>query len=467
MTKKSKPALENTEKPRRVVDRRKFLTGLAVGAGMAPFASKLVSPVDARRAPLCVPPPDPGSQKPLLTSSDFTYLGHYDVQMNGNNTTYGQCLTHRYVNGDLRFLTLEWQGQLVEFSIAGKALGSLVNVRTNQWNLLNTGAVRDRVGLWWDEPRQRLWTNSAIDYNANFLRTQIFTHVLNANGTLGQSRGPIGLSGIGAKRAYGGAAAVPAWFQSAYGVGPYVIGWGGYTSLVEQGGRASIGPSMYAIADPDGYQPNTDMPTSAFRRVMDCSAAGGTDWYPNGAPSGFDRGMRLTVPINYFDGGDPRQNPPTPPSGPPVAGAQWLSPAPGGVARFVWGDDYMNTGCWIDGPSKHGFAMIASLLGGKAWYGNATLNSDRREFELHIFSPTHMGEGIQGLRAPWNVRPSVMMQLNLPGLGVSYGLSGNDWPAGTLSGATYDPVTRRLFAMGRAITGNVFMGRMYVYQVNA
>jgi hypothetical protein len=60
-----------------------------------------------------------------------------------------------------------------------------------------------------------------------------------------------------------------------------------------------------------------------------------------------------------------------------------------------------------------------------------------------------------------------MMQLNLPGLGVSYGLSGNDWPAGTLSGATYDPVTRRLFAMGRAITGNVFMGRMYVYQVNA
>jgi hypothetical protein len=453
------------------INRRKFLTGLAVGAGLAPLASHLALPVSARRVPLCVPPSGPSSQRPVLTGADFTYIGHYDVRLNGGNTTYGQCLAHRYVNGDLRLLTLEWQGKLTEFSLAGRSLGSLITTRTNQWDLMPSGAIRDRNGLWWDEGRQRLWTTSAINYTGNFLRAQIFTHVLNANGTL-TSRGPVGLEGINAKRVFGGAAAVPLWFQAAYGVGPYAVGWGGYTSLVAQGGAASMGPSMYVIPEPDFYPVNTDIPANAFRRAMDCSAASahGNDWYSQSAPSTYDRGMRLTVPINYFDGGDNRpagSASAPPPTVPPLPGAQWLSPAPGGVARFVWGDTYMNTGMWIDGPNKHGLVLLPSLLGGKTWYGGATLNCDRREFELHVFHPAHIGEGILGLRAPWNVRPTTMLQLNLPGMGVKWGLDGNMWPAGTVPGATYDPVSRQLFAMGRAITADATMARLFVFAVNA
>ena len=93
------------------------------------------------------------------------------------------------------------------------------------------------------------------------------------------------------KRVYGGCQAVPTSLVAQLG-GPYVCGWGGYTSLVMNGGNASIGPTMYAIPDPDTI---ADGATSVPVRVVLDAANAQTN-----------RGVRKTIPLNYFDGGDTR-----------------------------------------------------------------------------------------------------------------------------------------------------------------
>ena len=407
-------------------------------------------------------PPLPG--KRVLTPADFTYLGFYDIQTNAEDSTYGQGLTHRYVNGDFRLLTLQLTGDLHEVSLAGRSFGDLISTTTNTWALGPSGALNNFNGFWWEEAKSRLWVTSAVDYTTQTVPVQISTLTLGATRTVSNVRGPIGLSGLNAKRVYGGAQPVPTWFQTAFNVGPYVVGWGGYTSLMAQGGGASLGPTMYAIPDPAGYGTSGTIPTSAYRVLMD--SASGTradDWYRQGSPTSFDRGIRMTNPVNYFDGGDARQNPPTPPPAPPLAGAQWLSPAPDGRGRFVWGDSYYNTGVWIDGPTTHGFLMVASLCGGRCWYQSSTLAYDRRVFELHIWDPARLGDAIRGARPAWNIKPTSLAQLNLP-LGNSVVWGGNS-PTGNIGGATFDPVTRRLYMIGFGVGADVHRSRIFVFQV--
>jgi hypothetical protein len=443
------------------LNRRKFLTGLAVGAGLAPLSSRLWDTAQARRAPLCVPTGGSGS---VLSAQDFSYLGYYDIQTNGMNTTFSQGLTHRYVNGDLRFLIWQHGSDLHEISLAGKSFGDQIKTKTNSWHL--GAGIWSFKGFWWDEAQQRLWSVTTKDYEAIAYGVQLFTRTLNANGTESNVRGPIGLQGIPAKRVYGGVQPVPPWFQAQYGVAPYVVGWGGYTSLVRMGGGASLGPTMYTMPDPTGFAPGTEVPASQFKVLMD--HIGGTmngDWYDTGSPTNFDRGSRLTIPLNYFDGNDPRQNPTGSNTRPtqPLTSGQWLSPAPDGFGRFVWGDNYFNTGCWIDGPSKQGVVLIASLGGGACWYANATLNFDRREFEAHVFDPAHLGQVAQGTRKPWHVKPTTMVKLDLPGLEMANPVG--NIPRGNAGGATYDPVTRRLYIAGFGV--NTYFTRLYVFNVNA
>ncbi len=414
------------------LNRREFMT-CAVGAGLA-VPSPILAASQTRSDPT----------RALLSPADFRLLGYYDIQTNGQDTTYAQGLTHRYVGGDLRFLNFQHASRLDEFSLAGKEYGSVITSPTRSWNRI--GGMGDFKGFWWDEAKARLWSVSATDYTAEALPVRIFTRTLNDDGTVGDVRGPVGLRGIPAKRVYGGAQPVPAWFQQQYGVGPYVVGWGGYASLVASGGTASMGPTMYAIPDPSGYANSTDVPARAFKTLMD-NSSGSTqgDWYDRRSPSGFDRGSRVTIPLNYFDGGDPRPNPNTPPTGPPDRRGQWLSPSPDGFGRFVWGDSYYNTGQWIDGADKHGFVMVASLGGGKCWYQSSTLEFDRRVFELHIFDPVTLGEAARGKLSPWKVKPASMTELTLPGLG---GTWGGNVPVKNIGGATYDAVTKRLYLIG-------------------
>ncbi len=384
----------------------------------------------------------------LLQPSDVTYLGYYDLKTDGADSVYRQGLTHRYVNGQLRFLNMNLNGRLDEWTVAGKPFGALVTTRTRSWPAI--GGLLGFRGFWWEESTQRLWSVAATDYTTTVIPTRIFTRTLNDDGTISHLHGPVSLEGISAKRVYGGVQPVPAWFQQQYGVGPYVAGFGGYTSLVNAGGGASIGPTLYALLDPAGFPDGATIPSNSFKTLMDY------------APAGTYRGRRVTIPINYYDGGDPRPNPSTPPTVPPAAGARWLSPGPDGLGYWVWGDSYWNTGQWIDTPTKTGFLAIASLGGGKCYYMSSSLHSDKQQYELHIFDPATLGQSAQGLVKPSAVRPASMTELILPGLGG--GKSGNG-PTKNIGGATYDPISGRLYLMGYWTDKTI--NRLYVFQVAA
>ena len=86
-----------------------------------------------------------GIHKPILGQSDFVYQGYYIVDSDGsyNNLAeleYGQGFTHRYVSGQLRFLTFSFFGNVpgggnhvIEFAPPASGLGGTVTTRTNHW----------------------------------------------------------------------------------------------------------------------------------------------------------------------------------------------------------------------------------------------------------------------------------------------------------------------------------------------
>jgi hypothetical protein len=435
--------MTDTQSPSRFrPDRRKFLTGVALGAGLAPLATLVTTRARAGAAAaagsLCY-----STVKPALAASDFAYLGYYDIQTDGNNTTYARCLTHRYVNGQLRFLTLTVTGELQEFVPAG-AFGQLINQKTRSWNI--SSVIGDFTGIWWDEPGQRLWVTSSIDYGsaATYYPTSISTLTLNDSGSVGNVK-TVSLQGVNSKRVYGGALAVPSWFQSQYKVGPYAVGFGGYTSLIAQTSRASLGPELICIPDVASYANGAEIPSSAFKVLLDTDTS--------------NRGVRATIPLNYFDGGDPRQNPTTAPTSAPASSGNWLSPNAQGLGWMVWGDSYYNNAVWIDGPNKQGFAAVASLGKGKCWYGSSTLHFDDRQYELHIWDSAVLNNGL-------TTRPTSMKELVLPRGVVPQPWEG-DVSAGNISGVTYDPVTSRLYAVGYPLGADIYTGRLYAYSVAA
>lgn len=403
--------------------------------------------------------------KAVLQQSDFTYLGYYDIFENGLDTPFANGLTCRNVSGDLRMLWFSIDNSIHEVSLAGKNFGDQITNLTTEWvisDFLNYRSPDKHTSIWYETAKSRLWIATAVDYPddnyCNNTTQAIYTLTLNSDGysaSHSNLRGPFGLQGIGARRIYGGAQAIPTWFQSLYGVGPYAVGWGGYASRMSTGLTVSLGPTAYAIPEPTTYSDNASIPTGSFKIMADFGGGlSSGDWYAAGHPTTFDRGRRITNPINYFDGGDNRQNPSTAPDFAPLPGAQWLSPAPDGYGRWAWGDTYEGGAVWIDGPTKSGFVVVGNFGGGKCYYAVSSLHSDYVIIERHIFDPYDFGLALQGSKPVFEVYPASMMQLNLSGMGAGQ----------TVVGSTYDPVSKKYFILGRGI--NTYNLRLYVYSVN-
>ncbi|HWW87553.1 MAG TPA: hypothetical protein VNZ26_28335 [Vicinamibacterales bacterium] len=456
-----------------MTNRRTFIKRM-IGAGLTVGAANRVRELEAQSRPN--PPQnlrivaDAGTgasaSGSVLQTSDLSYAGYYDLArgLGGTLPEWGQGFTFRYVNGQLRFFTCGLMNGglcLIEFA-APSALGGLVTDVTGSWSSIADGG--NHLGLWWEEAHQRLWATVAPDYpdNAGTVDVHaITTRTLNPDGTYSDVHGPVGLTGVGTRAIYGGAQPVPSWFQQQYGVGPYVVGFGGYTSRMAQGLACSMGPSCFAMPDPASIADQT----SNFKSLLDYRSGTTTlDWYAQGHPTTFDRGVRNSDVINYYDNGDPRQNPSTPPTVPPAASAQWVSPAPDGLGRFIWGDSFNNTGCWIDTPNKRGLLLVASLGSGNAYYMSSQGYTDRKSFEVQIFDPADLGKAAQRRVSPWLVRPASRQVITLPGLGGpnNSGIA----PAGGVGGAAYDPMTKLLYLYGVWMNDTI-QNRIYVYQVNA
>lgn len=386
--------------------------------------------------------------------SDFVYEGFYDLQPNGANTSYNQCMALRVVNGEPHVLTLSYLStgrRLDEISLAGLAYGAKRTGKIRSWSAI--GGIRDFTGCSWDEPNHRLITTSATDYTTTTNPTQIYTRTLNDDGTISNLIGPQSIPGVNAKRAYGGVQRVPAWFQQMFNVGPFSTGNGGYTSLVNAGGGAAIGPTLYTFPEPTSIPSGGSFP-AGYNTLIDYGSASN------------NRGSRITLPINYFDGGDTRPNGTCPtcnqsmPTVPPAPGARFQSPTADGTGLMVWGDSYYNTAQWIDTPGGvSGYIAIASLCGGKCWYCASTLCSEKRQFELHGFDPMELGRARLG-QVPVTVKPAWMRELVMPGMGG--GGTGNS-PSKNLAASAWDPTTGKLYIAG-FWPASVSWMRVFVFQ---
>ena len=252
----------------------------------------------------------------------------------------------------------------------------------------------------------RLWTTHCIDYPDDSLlkRPQcLSTRTLNADGTISDWKGEYGFTGVGQRAIYGGVQAIPQWFRDKYGVThPYAVGWGGYTSRMAQGLVPSLGLEMLAIPDVASYKADSVIPAKDFKILADhrSGTTNGLDWYAMRKPAKFDRGQRNADVVNYYDGGDKRQNPSSPPGDPPLAGAQWQSPAPDGFGRFVWGDSFYNTGCWIDGPNKGGFIVIGSFANGQGVLCDIHPEQQRPACRTANLRPQRLRQGAPGKEEP-------------------------------------------------------------------
>jgi hypothetical protein len=211
---------------------------------------------------------------------------------------------------------------------------------------------------------------------------------------------------------------------------------------------------MYALPDPANFANGTTIAAGGFKTLMDF------------APASSYRGTRVTLPKNYLDGGDPRPNPSTPPTDPPISSAQWLSPRADGKGWWTPCDSYWNTGQWIDTPTKHGFVAILSAFGGRVYYMSSDVWCDTMQFELHIYDPAQLGRVAQGLAQPNQIAPTYMVELTLPGMS-NQGERANLTNAMAIGGATFDAVSKRLYIMGMGINHYTTINRLFVYQVNA
>jgi hypothetical protein len=118
---------------------------------------------------------------------------------------------------------------------------------------------------------------------------------------------------------------------------------------------------------------------------------------------------------------------------------------------MVWGDSYQNTGAWIGTT----YVAVASLAKGYAWYCSSTLCWDDRQYELHAWNGARLS-GVDVL-----TRPDTMFELVLP-RGQQTTLRGPDG----ISGATYDPVSGRLYLVNFVFGAASYAGRLYSFVVS-
>jgi hypothetical protein len=420
----------------------------------------------------------------VLQASDFTYLGYYTL----NNASTGLDvydgtggMAIRYVGDSLRFIVPARNGDnvdLVEYMLPTGGYGGSVTgaQRTNYWAASDVwnydfttdwvdgsdGAVYSFTGLWWEDQgggNGRLWSAMGINYpadNTQFGYTQsICVRDLDTtgSGTVTNFRGLFGLEGITQRAIYGGVAAIPAWFRSAYGITqPYCIGWGGNAARAGSAiSPVSMGLSVYAVPDLTTLPNPTNAIASDLWITMADHSSGWSpglgDWYADYTGPGyippFDRGFRNPNVDNQFDA----------PNGTNTLPQYWASPAPDGHGRFIWCDSFYGCGTWIEMSNKYGFVTVLNGGTGFCYYYVSNCYTGPRCAEIQVFDPADFGAVIQGSKNSWNVQPvaELVVTDDLVNIGPGMeqdnptGTGAEPAPAGGPAGSAFDPTTNILW----------------------
>lgn len=242
-------------------------------------------------------PPSGGGVRPLLTQSDFTYLGTFQMptsagNWSSNSTDATTCpLAFRRVNGQERLLSVthSYSGGMV-YEIAVPALRTVAPwvqaTVVNAWGDVYQGkktnldfptgtldSTNITYGLYWDEPTGRLWWNYGVYYNPQG-GSSWGCSTLGPDGGTATAIGAWTLSGVNTRRSRGGCLRMPDAFVAANCPGdPMLVGFGGmhYSTLAGSSG----GPSFWACPVPDvgTYPQDASIPV---REAVDYPFVGAT-----------------------------------------------------------------------------------------------------------------------------------------------------------------------------------------------
>jgi hypothetical protein len=394
----------------RKIDRRRFLTGLALGAGLAPFASQFGRSVDARKmaASLCF---DSGTAaKSVLQTTDLTFLGGFKVPpaVNGQSTRYDNVgLTFRRVGSQARLLGI-YPGGVYEMavpqSLAGSidsapvasVVGSYPTIYDPSWGY---GEAR---GIYWDETDGRLYQVMGAYYDPPLPdHRTVYYATLGNNGTLTRY-GPWSTVNLPYKMVMGGVTGIPQWFASKYLGGKRIaLGFGGAYSTMGQFGPGSAGPALSAIAPPDPSTPQ-------FGSLNDTPLL--AHWWNT---------SEYTRPWRWERSPDVNLKPAGKPSSMWLDGGVW-SPK-NGVGFWTWVDLFEAAGCWIDTPTKHGMLFAPVLATGDVWYELSDTRYNGLKHIWAMYDPmelVNVATGAKGqdqlksawqmdVKYPWNKYPQI------------------------------------------------------------
>lgn len=313
---------------------------LALGSANTPQSGTVTLRVRSR-----APASGGGSAtRALLTSSDITYLGAFQVPMSGvtGDRIYARGLTHRYVGGQLRLFTRYLNGGIIEFLPAAPKTTYNFNVATTVRNwgsapwagkLPGPAFAGDPgpsvAGLHWDEGDQRLYWNMIHGYTASGS-----THATFGYATLNDATGTATANGVWFMpdppnyKPFKGMCAIPAIYHARLGGKRIALGFGGYESIVTTG-AASLGPTLAPIALTTLPAEGATLDPSAFQVLVNHPV----NTTPYTSPW---KGKRNPNYIQAYDGWHPQ----------------------GGVGYWTWSDEVKQSGVWIDTGTKQGFLVI-------------------------------------------------------------------------------------------------------------
>lgn len=255
--------------------RREFLGAMLTGAG-----SLIAVPIAGRQSPPAAPrgvrlSSGPGQSR-TLKAEDFRYLGAFQLPRTGEGDSgYANGLTHRYVNGEFRLFSAYWRGNpLTEFmpppglsTNEPFAMGITVRKWGSDWH--DSKLWGQVFGLHWDEEDGRLYWNCGSSYIAARHTTSFGYSVLNEATGTATARGPFGVPSPPNYKAIKGMTAIPPAFQKPLGGKRIAAGFGGGESVVAAG-PSSLGPTLMPFDHrvlPD-VREGRDLPASAVQLLM-------------------------------------------------------------------------------------------------------------------------------------------------------------------------------------------------------
>jgi len=380
--------------------------------------------------------------KTLLTQSDFTYLGAFNMPTNipgGGDGNYAAGFALRHVNGELHAFSVAWSpGNFFEVKVPAPSLSNPPQaVFLRNWGDMTGGKMVDFnaagftaiTGLHVDEQSSppRLYFAGQDGYNSCCANSNPAFGYATINDDQGNFT-PIAaylLSGHSSKQAGSCLLDVPQDFADTYlnanGSRRMVAGCGGYFSVANSG-PASIGPALTAFAPPTGQ---------ATLSTLTSTNLVGYDFTMSTGPN-IDRPNRnpLNTITQSFD--------------------NWPN------TKWTWAD-YLKQAAWIDTGTKHGVIFFPTMGQNNVYYLSSSLQADNAAHYWYVYDPADLGAVAQG-KPQYQIQPANSWKVVYPGESDPLP-AWRDSPWSEVVGVDYDKTTNYLYVELRG-------GLVHVYQVN-